>query len=215
MKKILGPLFTLLALFALAINVVYAASAAPKAGTDYRILAAAGPTNVPAGKIEVTEFFWYGCPHCYTFEPIVNAWAKKQKADVVFKRVPVAFREDFITHQKLYHVIDTLGLTKKLSAKVFEAIQVEKNYLLTPEAQADFLLQYGVSKDKFLEEYNAFKTDSAARQDSKLAADYKIDGVPTLIVQGKYETSPAMTNSFENTIQVLDFLIAQIRAKKM
>lgn len=212
MKKLLCSLITL---FALAINVAYAAPATPKAGDDYRILKTAKPVNVAAGKIEILEFFWYGCPHCYTFEPILATWLQKQKADVVFKRVPVAFRKEFIAHQKLYHVIDTLGLTKQLSAKIFEAIQVEKNYLLTPEAQADFLVKHGISKDKFLKEYHSFGIDSAARQDRKLMDEYEIDGVPTIMVQGKYETSPAMTNSFENTVQVLDFLIEQIRAKKM
>lgn len=212
MKKLFNLLFVL---FGLTISLAYATPSNPKAGTDYQILTKPSVSSIPAGKIEITEFFWYGCPHCYTFEPIFNAWAEKQKADVIIKRVPVAFREDFITHQKLYHVVDALGLTKQLTEKIFATIQKEKNYLLTPEEQADFLSQHGISKKRFFEEYNSFEMPSKVRQDSQLAAYYKIDGVPSIIVQGKYETSPAMTNNFDGTTQVLDFLIQQIRAKKM
>ena len=136
-------------------------------------------------------------------------------ADVVFKRVPVAFRDDFIPHSKMYHALDALGLADKLTPAVFNEIHVKKNYLLTPEAQATFLATQGVDKKKYLDAYNSFSTQSDLQRDTKLMQDYKIDGVPTLAVQGKYETGPATTNSLPGTIQVLDFLVAQVRAKKM
>jgi len=98
---------------------------------------------------------------------------------------------------------------------VFNEIHVKKNYLLTPEAQATFLATQGVDKKKYMDAYNSFSTQSDLQRDNKLLQDYKIDGVPTLAVQGKYETGPATTNSLPGTIQVLDFLISQIRAKKM
>jgi thiol:disulfide interchange protein DsbA len=192
-----------------------AAHAAPVAGKDYTVLQAAQPVDAAAGKVEVIEFFWYGCPHCNEFEPYLEAWAKKQGPDVVFKRVPVAFRDDFIPHSKLYHALDALGLAEKLTPAVFNEIHVKKNYLLTPQAQADFLATQGVDKKKFMDAYNSFSTQSAVQRDAKLLQDYKIDGVPTLAVQGKYETGPAATNSLPGTIQVLDFLVEQVRAKKM
>ena len=197
-----------------AMNAAHASPAAPVAGTDYTVLQAAQPVDAQ-GKIEVIEFMWYGCPHCNEFDPYLEAWVKKQGPDVVFKRVPVAFRDDFIPHSKMYHALDALGLADKLTPAVFNEIHVKKNYLLTPEAQATFLATQGVDKKKYLDAYNSFSTQSDLQRDTKLMQDYKIDGVPTLAIQGKYETGPATTNSLPGTIQVLDFLIAQIRAKKM
>lgn len=217
MKK----LFSALALsFGIAIGsfavmtAAHASPAAPVAGTDYTVLPSAQPVDA-TGKIEVTEFFWYGCPHCNEFNPYLEAWVKKQGPDVVFKRVPVAFRDDFIPHSKMYHALDALGLATQLTPAVFNEIHVKKDYLLTPEAQATFLATQGVDKKKYMDAYNSFSTQSDLKRDAKLLNDYKIDGVPTLAIQGKYETGPAATNSLPGTIQVLDFLVAQIRAKKM
>src|SRR5471032_975944 len=212
MKKLLSILFLSLGLIA---ATAQASPSAPVAGKDYTVLPSPQPTDVPAGKIEVTEFFWYGCPHCNEFNPYLEAWVKKQGPDVVFKRVPVAFRDDFIPHSKMYHALDALGLATQLTPKVFNEIHVNKNYLLTPEAQATFLDTQGVDKKKYMDAYNSFSTQSDLQRDTKLMQDYKIDGVPTLAVQGKYETGPATTNSLPGTIQVLDFLVGQVRAKKM
>ncbi|CAN7163944.1 thiol:disulfide interchange protein DsbA/DsbL [Caballeronia sp. LjRoot31] len=197
-----------------AMNAAHASPAAPVAGTDYTVLQTAQPVDAQ-GKIEVIEFMWYGCPHCNEFDPYLEAWVKKQGPDVAFKRVPVAFRDDFIPHSKMYHALDALGLADKLTPAVFNEIHVKKNYLLTPEAQATFLATQGVDKKKYLDAYNSFSTQSDLQRDNKLLQDYKIDGVPTIAVQGKYETGPATTNSLPGTIQVLDFLVSQVRAKKM
>jgi thiol:disulfide interchange protein DsbA len=217
MKKFLSALALSLGLAVGAMSAMtsaHASPAAPVAGTDYTVLQSPQPVD-PTGKIEVTEFFWYGCPHCNEFDPYLEAWVKKQGPDVVFKRVPVAFRDDFIPHSKMYHALDALGLADKLTPVVFNEIHVKKNYLLTPEAQATFLATQGVDKKKYMDAYNSFSTQSDLKRDTKLMADYKIDGVPTLAIQGKYETGPATTNSLPGTIQVLDFLVTQIRAKKM
>lgn len=212
MKKLLSILFLSLGLIAAS---AHASPAAPVVGKEYTALASAQPVDVPAGKIEVTEFFWYGCPHCNEFEPYLETWLKKQGPDVVFKRVPVAFRDDFIPHSKMYHALDALGLAPQLTPKVFHEIHVNKNYLLTPEDQAKFLAKNGVDPKKYMDAYNSFSTQSALQKDKKLLGDYKIDGVPTIAVQGKYETGPAATGSLPDTLQVLDFLVQQVRAKKM
>jgi thiol:disulfide interchange protein DsbA len=212
MKKLLSILFLSIGLVA---SAAQAAPAAPVAGKDYTVLSTPQPVEAPAGKIEVIEFMWYGCPHCNEFDPYLEAWVKKQGPDVVFKRVPVAFRDDFIPHSKLYHAVDALGLANQLTPDIFHEIHVNKNYLLTPEDQAKFLKTKGVDRKKFMDAYNSFSTQSAIQRDKKLIEDFKIDGVPTLAVQGKYETGPAQTNSLPGTIQVLDYLVAQVRAKKM
>src|ERR1700712_3606073 len=217
MKKLFSALALSLGLAAGSLSFMSAAHpspAAPVAGTDYTVLQAAQPAEAQ-GKIEVIEFMWYGCPHCNEFDPFLETWIKKQGPDVVFKRVPVAFRDDFIPHSKMFHALDALGLADKLTPAVFNEIHEKKNYLLTPEAQATFLATQGVDKKKFMDAYNSFSTQSAIQRDTKLATAYDLKGVPTLAVQGKYETSPSQTNDLAGTIQVLDFLIAQVRAKKM
>ncbi|SIT39906.1 Thiol:disulfide interchange protein DsbA [Paraburkholderia piptadeniae] len=212
MKKLLSILFLSLGLV---VSAAQAATAAPVAGKDYTVLSTPQPVEEPAGKIEVIEFMWYGCPHCNEFDPYLESWVKKQGPDVVFKRVPVAFRDDFIPHSKLYHAVDALGLANQLTPTIFHEIHVNKNYLLTPEDQAKFLAKNGVDSKKFMDAYNSFSTQSAIQRDKKLIEDFRIDGVPTLAVQGKYETGPAQTNSLPGTLQVLDYLVGQVRAKKM
>ena len=217
MKRLLGTLFLSLSLIT---GVAHASADAPVAGKDYTVLKAPQALDVPAGKIEVIEFFWYGCPHCNAFDPYLEAWIKKQGPDIVFKRVPVAFRDDFIPHSKMYYALDALGLAQKLTPVVFHEIHVNKNYLLTPEEQAKFLATQGVDSKKYMEAYNSFSTQSALQRDKALLDAYKIDGVPTIAIQGKYETGPAMVQGPEDkalpgTTQVMDFIISQIRAKKM
>ena len=196
------------------LSVAQASPSAPVAGTDYTVLPTPQPIDVPPGKIEVIEFMWYGCPHCNEFEPYIEKWRDKQGPDVVFKRIPVAFRDDFNPHSKMLFALDALGLTDKLTKVIFHEIHVNKNYLLTPEAQADFLAKKGVDKKKYLDAYNSFSAQSNLKRAQQMVTDYKIDGVPTVVVQGKYETGPAQTNSLDGTLQVLDHLVAQVRAKK-
>jgi thiol:disulfide interchange protein DsbA len=212
MKKLICTL--LLSVGLASFGVAQATPSAPVAGKDYTVLASPQPVGVPAGKIEVIEFMWYGCPHCNEFEPYIEAWKSKQAPDVVFKRVPVAFRDDFVPHSKMLLALDVLGLTDKLTPVVFHEIHVNKNYLLTPEAQADFLAKQGVDRKKYLDAYNSFSVQSELKRIQQMINDYKIDGVPTLAVQGKYETGPEDTNSLQGTLQVLDYLVAQARAKK-
>ena len=216
MNKLFRTLIASLALGAAFVSAPsFAAPTAPVNGKDYKTLPTAQTVDAPAGKIEITEFFWYGCPHCNEFEPYLETWLKKQNPDVVFKRVPVAFQPQFVPHQKLYHAVVELGLEPQLTPKIFNEIHVQKDYLLTPETQADFLAKNGVDKQKFLAAYNSFANDSMIKRDEQLIAAYQIDGVPTLAVQGKYETGPGITNSLDGTLQVLDYLVSQVRAKKM
>lgn len=212
MKRLLGTLVVSLSMLA---GADHASPAAPVAGQDYTVLKAVQPLDVPAGKIEVIEFMWYGCPHCNEFDPYLENWIKKQGPDVVFKRVPVAFRDDFIPHSKMYYALEALGLAQKLTPAVFHEIHVNKDYLLTPEAQVKFLATQGVDPKKYMDAYNSFSTQSDLQRDKAVIDAYKIEGVPTIAIQGKYETGPAATNSLPGTLQVMDFIVSQIRAKKM
>jgi thiol:disulfide interchange protein DsbA len=165
------------------------------------------PVPVPAGKVEVVEFFWYGCPHCNAFEPALDAWAKKLPAEVAFRRVPVAFRDAYVPHQKIFYALDAMGLIPTMHRKVFYAIHVERQRLDTPAEISAFVAKHGVDAAKFMENFNSFSTQTKVRQASKLASDYKIDGVPALGVQGKYFTSGSLAGSPEGSLAVADYLI--------
>jgi len=212
MKKFLSAFFLSVGLIT---GAAHASATAPVAGTDYTVLNSPQPTDVAAGKIEVTEFFWYGCPHCNEFNPLLDAWVKRQGPDVVFTRVPVAFDDRFVPHSKMFHALDAMGLAGKLTPIVFHEIHENHNYLMTEQAQVDFLSKNGVDPQKYKAAYESFGTNSLLQRDAKLLTDYKIDAVPTLAIQGKYETSPAQTNGLPQTLQVLDYLVAQVRAKKL
>ncbi|KNH09314.1 Periplasmic thiol:disulfide interchange protein DsbA [Candidatus Burkholderia brachyanthoides] len=215
MKKLFSALALSLGIAAASMSVATTVHAVPTQGKDYTVLQAPRPIGAPDGKVKVIEFFWYGCPHCNEFEPYIEAWEKKQGPDVVFKRVPVAFRDDFIPHSKMYHALVALGVAEKVTPAVFNEIHVKKNYLLTPQAQAVFLKTQGIDPKKYMDVYNSFSTQSDIQRDSKLLSDYHIDGVPTVVVQDKYVTVPAQTNSLKGTTDVLDFLIQHVRDKKM
>jgi thiol:disulfide interchange protein DsbA len=182
----------------------------PVEGTHYVRLTQ--PLAVPPGKIEVIEFFWYGCPHCNDFEPSLDAWSKRLPTDIAFRRVPVAFRADpFVTHQKIFYSLDAMGLIPTMHRKVFYAIHSQRQRLDKLDTIAAFMQQNGVDSAKFTEHFNSFSVQSKAQQAVKLAADYKIDGVPAIGVQGRYFTSGALAGSSETALAIADYLIAKVR----
>jgi thiol:disulfide interchange protein DsbA len=186
------------------------AQANPAEGTHYVKLGQ--PVPVAPGKIEVIEFFWYGCPHCNVFEPALDAWAKKLPADVAFRRVPIAFREEpFVAHQKIFYALEAMGLIPTMHRKVFYAIHGERQRLDKPADIAAFMQKNGVDSAKFLDQFNSFSVQTKVRQASKTAADYKIDGVPAIGVHGKFYTSGTLAGSPEASLAVADFLIRRVR----
>ena len=189
------------------------ASTDPVPGRDYAQLDSAQP--VPGGaQIVVVEFFWYGCPHCNAFEPMLEAWVKKLPADVDFRRVPVAFREEpFVAHQRIYYALEEMGLVDTIHTKVFAAIHVDHQRLDNPKEIAAFMKKNGVDPDKFMTFYNGFSVQTKARQAAKIAQAYKIDGVPSIGIAGKYLTSATLTGSPQRSLAVTDYLIQRTRAK--
>jgi thiol:disulfide interchange protein DsbA len=187
------------------------AQGVPVEGRQYVKVSPRQPTLDPK-KIDVVEFFWYGCPHCYSFEPALDAWHRKLPADVAFRRMPVAFRPTpFVLHQQLYFAIETMGLVDTLHRKVFYAMHVEKNPLDSVEAIGDFVAKNGVDKVKFIEVMNSFGVQTKARQAAALSAGYRIDGTPALGIDGRFFTSGSLVGSNEGALAVADFLIAQTR----
>jgi protein dithiol oxidoreductase (disulfide-forming) len=185
----------------------------PVEGTHYIKLSQPIP---PAGssKIEVVEFFWYGCPHCNAFEPLLEAWAARLPADVAFKRVPVAFRETpFIAHQKLFYTLEALGLVPSVHKKVFYAVHQEKAKLDSLPDILKFIEKNKIDQTQFTNTFNSFEVNTKATRARKLADAYKIDGVPSLGVHGRYYTTGSAAGSTEKMLPVTDHLIKLVRQK--
>lgn len=184
-----------------------------EAGKQYVELSSPVPVSKP-GKIEVVELFWYGCPHCYHFEPVINPWIKKLPDDVHFVRIPAMFGGVWDAHGQMFVTLESMGVEDKVHAAVFDAIQQQGKKLANPEDMAEFLATQGIDKDAFLKAYNSFGVKSQVEKDKKLAMAYQISGVPTMIVNGKYRFDIGSAGGPEQALQVADQLIAKERAAK-
>lgn len=188
-----------------------AAGGKPKAGSDYLVLDQRAPTEAPAGKTEVIEFFWYSCPHCSAFEPRFESWMKAAPADVAVRRVPVAFRDDFVPQQKLYYTLEALGKIDELHSKVFHAIHVERLPLAKDDQIVAWAVKQGLDKQKFLDTYNSFAVATKARRATQVQDAYKLAGVPALGVAGRYYIDGTLAGSMERSLQITDYLLAELR----
>ena len=189
----------------------WAQGAAPKEGKDYIKLGKPASVSAPAGKVEVVEFFWYSCPHCNVFEPQFEAWAKGQPADVVVRRVPVAFNASFVPQQKLYYALEGMNLLPQLHAKVFRTIHVDRNLLKNDDAIFDWVGKQGVDLAKFKEVYNSFTVANQARKAAQLQNEYDVEGVPAMGVAGRYYTDGTKAGNMDNVLRVVNALIASSR----
>jgi thiol:disulfide interchange protein DsbA len=183
--------------------------AQPTEGREYRTVTPAAPTDAPAGKVEVIEFFWYGCPHCHSLEPALKEWLRKLPGDVVFRKVHVPWQVQ--AHQQLFFTLESLGLADSHNDKVFAAIHTDRNKLDKPEAMADLLARHGVDRKQFTDAFASFGVRTRAQRATQLAAAYKVESVPTFGVAGRYVTSPGMAGSNGASLQMLDLLIDRVR----
>ena len=181
------------------------------AGKDYIKLGRAVPTETETGKIEVIEFFWYSCGHCNAFEPAFAQWVKNVPKDVVVRRMPVAFRDDFAPQQRLYFALEAMGLLEKLHSKVFQAIHGERLPLNTDSSILTWIEKQGVDKTKFADTAKSFGVASKLKRAVQFQNDFKIEGVPSLGVAGKYYIDGTSAGSMDRALQVTDSLLAQVR----
>ena len=196
---------------------VAASPTEPAEGVEYQRLQTPQPTDT-GKKTEVLEFFWYNCPHCFVFEPALAEWVKKRGDTIVFRRVPVGFRESFIPQQKLYYTLETLNRFDVHRA-VFDAVHVGRQKLDKEEQIIEFIEKQGVDKKKFVDTFNSFSVQSKVNRVRQLMEAYRTDGVPTVVIDGQYITSPSIVGSTLRgqseqalnaaTLQVMDALLAK------
>jgi thiol:disulfide interchange protein DsbA len=182
-----------------------------KEGVNYKTIEQQ-PTS-SGDKIEVLEFFWFGCPHCYAFEPSIEAWLKNKPANVEFIRVPAVFRPSWTLHARLYYALEIMGQDKRLVPVVFEYLNKQRRKLDSIDQILNFVSKHGIDRSEFLDTMNSFAVESRIRKAQQLQQDYAIEGVPTIAVNGKYVVTGTMAGSHEKMIQVMDYLI-QKESKK-
>ena len=185
------------------------------AGKNYQVLSPAQPTDVPAGKVEVIEMFWYACPHCYALDPTIESWRKNKPAYIEFKRVPVTWNEEHRAHAHLFYTLQALGKLDSLHSKVFDEIHQKGDLLYVPgdekatmQKQIEFAKANGISESDFVARYNDMSVRLKVNQADDLVRRDRIDSVPTFVIDGKYVTDAAMAGDESKLLQLIDDLAA-------
>jgi thiol:disulfide interchange protein DsbA len=185
---------------------VFGQASAFDEGIDYTRLSQPEPTDT-GKKVEVLEFFWYGCPHCFHLEPFLEKWLQDKPADAAFRRMPAVLGPNWKPGARAFFAAQELGALDKLHEPLFRAIHVEKRPLLDEDQLVAFAGQQGINADQFRKAYDSFYVNMKVRRAADLERRYGIDGVPTIIVNGKYRTSVGQAGSKERLIEVIDYLV--------
>lgn len=194
-----------------------AATAAPnwrfREGSDFKVLTTAQGTTGTPGKIEVTEAFWYGCPHCYQFDPILQDWTKKLPADVSFVRLPVTWNPTHQIHARLFYTAQALGKIDEMHTAIFREIHLENRMLTTESEIQAFFARFGVSADEFQKTFRSFAVESQLKRAKELTERYQIRSVPLMIVNGKYSTDAPGIKSLNDMVAVTGELVERERRR--
>jgi thiol:disulfide interchange protein DsbA len=206
--RLLGALFLLMAASLLAL---LSPTAQAQGRPEYRTLSPAQPTSTP-GKIEVLEFFQYGCPHCHALQPLLAQWKQKLPKDVAFRSVPLAFSDQTIPHSRMFYTLEALGRLDDLHQRAFNAFHLERKRLLSVDDQAEFFKQFGIDPKKYTDTYNSFGVNTKVRAAQQLYQNYKIDATPTMAVDGRFvATVGAGQGGQVSMLMTVDSLIAEAR----
>ncbi len=196
---------------AMALAPLVARAQQPGAGTDYTVLKPEMPVETQ-GRIEVVEFFWYGCPACYKFEPLLEAWIAKLPADAQFRRVPAVFEDPrWGRDATIYYAFEALGLVEKLHRPMFDAIHRDRLRTDNAQALAEWVQRNGLDVKRFEDTTKSFGVQSRARRAAQLSASYRLEGVPTLAVHGRYTIRIEQGRTFEGMLATAEHLIGLTR----
>jgi len=177
-------------------------------GIHYERVVPAQPTST-VNKVEVLEIFWYGCPHCFRLEPYVERWLKKKPDNAQFVRLPGVFRPSWEVGARAYYTAELLGQFEHVHKPIFDALHLQKRKLDSEDAMRDFFAEQGVDKKEFIKTYKSFAVETRLRRAKTMTNRYGIDGVPALIVNGKYRVSARTAGSNAELMKVVDFLVAK------
>jgi thiol:disulfide interchange protein DsbA len=194
----------------------------PQEGIDFRTLSPPQPVE-DGTRVEVLEFFQYTCPHCFTFLPDVERWARQRRDDIVLRRIPINWDNATVSHTKTYYTLEQMGLVEKLHEKFFREIHVvrasldrrdPKRFVMAPEDIADFMAANGVDRAQWLNAFNSFSVNTRVSRAGQIWRAYKIDGTPAVGIGGRFVTAPSMVGSREGALAVMDFLVTQAQRQR-
>ena len=187
-----------------------AAGAAPEEGKEYELIIPEAPTLTSTDKVEVVEVFWYGCPHCYRFQPAVKRWLEKGHPNVEWVRMPAVLNEHWEIHARAFYAAQALGILEKTHQALFDAIHKARRKLNTEESLAAFYKDYGVSEEDFIKTMHSFAVESKVRRARELDKRYNLHSTPSIVINGKYRIDPGMVEgNAEQMLDVVDFLVAR------
>jgi protein dithiol oxidoreductase (disulfide-forming) len=181
-------------------------------GEHYQVLQKPLAVKTP-GKIEVVELFWYGCPHCFHFEPLISQWLKTKPEDVEFRRVPALFAENWVPHARAFFAADALGQLENFHSQLFKAIHADAKPIMDETSLINFAAQAGLPSPSFREAYTGFAIDGKVKQAMAYTKESGISGVPAVIVNGKYRTGAQMAGGQDKVMAVVNFLIEKERVQ--
>lgn len=180
-------------------------------GRHYDRLSPTQPTSSGPEQIEVCEIFWYGCPHCYTFDPYLESWKEDLDPDVSFVRVPAVWNPLLQLHARAYYTAEVLGITDEIHTPIFREIHVNGNPLNSEQALQGFFEQFGVSEEDFTGAFNSFAVHTRLQRADELSRRYRISSVPTVIVNGKYSASASSAGDYPTLMELIDELVVSER----
>ena len=178
-------------------------------GERYSTLQEPQPT-LGAGKVEVIEFFWYGCPHCYQLEPAITKWLVNPPKGVVFKRVPAAPSDRWAEMATVYYTLEAMGVLDRLHLRIFEALHKEKLRLDQKQVREAWLVSQGINLKNYLEVERSFTVVTNVQRAKQLTRAYRVDSVPRVVIGGRYATSPEQAGGTDAVFTVVDELIARV-----
>lgn len=179
---------------------------------EYRLIA---PQPVGTGdKIEVIDFFWYGCPHCNNLQPALEEWIKRKPADVALRRIPAILRDAWAPHVRIYYTLERLGELERLHQRVYFSYHVEGLQMSRPEVMEQWAASNGIDRDRWRAAYSSAEVDASIERARQLTEAYSVRGTPSLVVDGRFLTSSSMVSSYPEMVEVLEDLIRIARQKR-
>lgn len=165
-------------------------------------------------RIEVIDFFWYGCPYCHQLQPALEAWIKRKPPDVDVRRIPAIFRQSWNPHARIYHTLETLGEAARLHQAVYRAYHVDRENLGSAESTADWAARHGIDRARWLAVYGSPDVDRKVEQSIEATKRYAVQGTPSLVVDGRYITSTGMSETVNGVIAILDDVVQIARERR-
>lgn len=210
MLRALAACCALLLSAALLLPVNASAQQPVRADIDYRVIKPQ-PVAV-ANRIEVIDFFWYGCPHCNNLQPALERWIGNKPADVLVRRIPVILRDSWAPHARIYYTLEALGEVERLHQRVYHGYHVEELHMSKPEVMSAWAQRNGIERERWEQAYNSPEVRRKVEEAARLTRAYQVTGTPSLVVNGRYLTSGNMAESLNRVVEIVDGLVHKMRS---